>query len=99
MSAKDLRGGRTEVLNVGQIKRLDHHPAGSDHNSAPESIPETENLLDWNEDLDNPNHSEDNWDADNESDIGLHNGKKDPQTPEHGDVNATPSIPGSIRPT
>jgi len=42
LSAKDLPEGRTQVLNVGQIRRIDRHPAGRDEHSAPESIPDTE---------------------------------------------------------
>jgi len=66
LSAKDLPGGRTQVLNVHQIKLIDHHPAESDEDSSPESISDTENWLNWNWDLDNPNDSEGDWEADNE---------------------------------
>jgi len=37
LSAKDLPGGRTALLNVRQIIPVDHHPAKSDEHSAPES--------------------------------------------------------------
>jgi len=73
LSVKDLPGGRTQILNVHQIKRIDCHPAESDENSSPESISDTENWLNWNGDLDNPNDSEDDWEADNESDMKLDN--------------------------
>jgi hypothetical protein len=33
LSAKDLPGGRTQVLNVRRIKRIDRHPAKSDEDS------------------------------------------------------------------
>ena len=65
LSAKDLPGGRTPVLNVRQIKQIDHHPAKCDEDSSPESISDTKKWLDWNEDLHNPNDSIDNWEADN----------------------------------
>jgi hypothetical protein len=65
-SAKDLPGGRTEVLNVCQTKRIDRHPAESDKETSPECVSDTENLLNWNGDFENPNNSEDNWEADTE---------------------------------
>jgi len=57
LAAKDLCTGQTEVLNVCHSKRVDHHPAKSDEDSAPEGISNSENWLDWNGDLDNPNVS------------------------------------------
>jgi hypothetical protein len=59
LSAKYLPGGRTQVLNVRRIKRIDRHPADSNEDSSPESISDTENWLNWNGDLDNLNDSED----------------------------------------
>jgi len=41
LSAKDIPGGRTEVLNVCRIKLLDRHPTESDEDSLPESISDT----------------------------------------------------------
>jgi len=98
LSAKQLAGGRTQVLNVRQICRIDHHPAEIDDNSAPESVSDTENLLNWNGDLDNPNESKDDCDADNKSDVELENCFEDPECPEQQDVHATPNIPGLIWP-
>jgi len=43
LSAKDLPGGRTQSLNVHQIRRIDHHPVESDEDSAPAIISDTEN--------------------------------------------------------
>jgi len=63
-------------LNVRRIKQIDHHPAESDKDSSPESISDTKNWLNWNGGLDNPNDSEDDWEADNESDIELENGSE-----------------------
>jgi len=48
--------------------------------------------------LDNPNESEDDCDADNESDVELENCFEDPECPEQRDVCAAPYIPGLIRP-
>jgi len=69
LSAKDLPGGRTQILNVRRIRRINSHPVESDEDSAPESISDTDDWLDWNGDLDNLNDSEDHWVADDESDI------------------------------
>jgi hypothetical protein len=49
--------------------------------------------------LDNPNDSEDNWEADNESAMELDNGSEESETPELQNVNAAPNVPGLIRPT
>jgi len=45
LSAKDLPGGRTQVLNVRRIRRIHCHPAECDEDSSPESISDTENWL------------------------------------------------------
>jgi len=98
LSAKNLPGGRTQVLNVRRIKRIDRHPAESDDDSSPESIIDTENWVNWNGDLDNPNDSEDDWEADNESDMELDNGSEVSETLEVQNVSAAPNVPGLIRP-
>jgi len=59
LSAKDVSGGRTQILNIPWIRRIHCHPSESDKDSAPETISNTENWLNWNGDLDNPNESED----------------------------------------
>jgi len=43
LSTKDLPRGRTQILNVGRICRINHHPVESEKDSAPESISDTEN--------------------------------------------------------
>jgi hypothetical protein len=53
-------------LNVCRIKRIDRYPAENVDDSLPESISDTENCLNWNVDLDNPNDSEDDWEVDND---------------------------------
>jgi len=98
LSATQLAGGRIQLLNVRQIWRIDRHPADSDDDSAPESVSDTENWLNWNGDLDNPNESADDFDADNESDVELENCFDDPECPVQWDVCAAPNIPGLIRP-
>jgi hypothetical protein len=98
LSAKDLPGGRNQVLNVRRIKRIDRHPAKSDEDSSPESISDTKNFLNWNGDLDHPNESQDNWEADNQSDMELDNGSDVSETLEVRNVNAAQNVPGLIRP-
>jgi hypothetical protein len=98
-SAKDLPGGRTQIVNVRRIRRINRHPVESDEASAPESISHTEDWLNWNGDLDNPNDSEDDCTADVESDMEQDNPIEDPESPEQRDVRAAPNVPGLIRPT
>jgi len=97
LSAKDLPGGRTQILNVRQIRRINRHPVESDDDSAPETISDTDDWLNWNGDLDNPNDSEDYGAADDKSDIGPNNGIEDPECPEQQDVSAAPNVPGLVR--
>ena len=99
LSAKDITGGRTQILNVPWIRRINHHVVKSDEDSTPESISYNEDWLDWNGDLDNPNHTKDGWAADIDSDIEQGNGIEDLECPEQRDVSATPNVPGLIRPT
>jgi len=86
-------------LNVGRIRRINCHAVKSDDVSAPESISDTENWLNWDGDLDNPNESEDDCEADNESDVEQDNCNKDSECPKQWDVCATPNVPRLIRPT
>jgi hypothetical protein len=81
-SAKDLPGGLTQILNVGQIKQIECYPAESEEDGASESISDMENWIDWNEDLGNPNVSEDDWVADNEYEIELDNTVEHTEIPE-----------------
>jgi hypothetical protein len=99
LSAKDLAGVQTQILNVHRIRRINRHPVESDDDSAPESISDTYDWLNWDGDLDNPNDSEDDCVADDESDIGPNNGIEDPEYPEQQDVSAAPNVPGLVRPT
>jgi len=77
---------------------MDHHPADRDEDSSPETISDTDNWLNWNGDLDKPNDSEDNWEADNESDMELDYGSEDSETPEQRNVTAAPNVPGLTQP-
>jgi len=49
--------------------------------------------------LDNPNDSEDNCAADDESDIEQNNDIENLECPGQQDVSATPNVPGLVRPT
>jgi len=82
LSANDLPGGWTQILNVYQIRWINRHPVDSDEHSVPESISDTVDWLNRNGDLDNPNNSEDNCAPDVESDIQQDNGIEDPEWPE-----------------
>jgi len=99
LSAKDLPGGRTQMVNILSIRGINQDPGESDEDSAPKSILDTKNLLHWDGDLDNPMNTEDDWEANTESDIELDKGNNDPETPELQDVNARPIVPGLIQPT
>jgi len=99
LSAKDLPGGRTQILNVRRIGRSIRHPVESDEDSTSERISNTEDWLNWNGDLDNPNDSKDDFVADFESDIEQYNTVEDPECPEQRDMSAAPNVPGLIRPT
>ena len=49
--------------------------------------------------MDNPNESEEDCEAANESDVELDNCVEDPECPEQQDMCAAPNMPGLIRPT
>jgi len=99
LSAKDLPGGRTQIVNVRCIRRTNGHPVDSDEDSAPESISDNEDWPNCNGDLDNPNDSEEDRAADDDSDIEHNNCIEDPECPEQQDVSAAPNVPGLVRPT
>jgi hypothetical protein len=99
LSAKDLPGGRTQILNVRQIQRINRHPVESDKDSAPESILDTEDWINWNGDLDNATDSEEDCAAADESDIEHNNGIEDPEWPEQQDVSTALHELRLVRPT
>jgi hypothetical protein len=63
VSAHDLAGRQTWVLNVHQIAKIDFDPVESDEDSAPETIWDTEGWLNCNGDFHNPNQKVDNCKA------------------------------------
>ena len=99
LSAKNFPGGRTQILNVHRIRRINCHRVESDEDSAPDSIWDTEDWLNWNRDLDNPNDCQNDCTADVESDMEQENSIEDPEWPEQRDISAAPNVPGQIRPT
>jgi len=68
LSAKNGPGGGTQILTVRRIRRINRHPVGSDQDVAQQSILDTDDWLNWNDDLHNPNDSEDDCAADDETD-------------------------------
>ena len=98
-SAKNLPAGRTQIVDVRQIRRINCHPVEGDEDSASESLLDTNYWLNWDGDLDNPTDCEDDLTADIESDIGKVNAIEVPECPERQDVRATPNVPRLIRPT
>jgi len=98
-AAKDLPGGRTQIWNFRQIWETNRDPVEIDEDSTPECISDTEDWLNWNGDLDNPNDSEDDCVADFESDIEEDNSIEDPECPEQWGVSDVPNVPGLIQPT
>jgi len=99
LSASNLPGGLTQVINIRQIGRINCHQGNSDEESVPESISDTENWFDWNGDMDNPNASVDDWETDIESDIDLDIAIDAAERPNHQDVSSAPNVAGLVWPT
>jgi hypothetical protein len=98
LSANALSGGQTQILNVRRIKRIDHYPAESTEECSPESISDTEHWLNWITVLDNPNESENNWEADNESHMEMDNHSENSECMEQCNESASLNVPRLIRP-
>jgi hypothetical protein len=96
LSAKDIPGGRTQVLHLGLFQRINRYPVESDDDSAPESISLAERWLNWNADLDNPNVREDDWDAEDKSNPAQGNGFDGEESPNHQDKHTTQYVPGLL---
>jgi hypothetical protein len=99
VAAKDLPGGRTQILNVRPIRIINRHPIESDEDRTPEILSDSEDWLNWNGDLDNPKDSEEDCTADDVSNIEQNNCIEDPEFPEQQDVSAAPNVPGLVQPT
>jgi len=79
--------------------RIDCHLIKTDEDSAPHSILDLKNSLNWNGDLANPHNSEDDCNTEDESDIEPHNCIQDSESPEHWVLSAARNVSGLIRPT
>jgi len=99
VSAKDIPGERTQISNVRRIRRINRHAAESDKDSVPEIISDTDDWLNWNDGMNNPNDSKEDCAVDDESDIEPNTGMEDAECPEQQDVSAAPNVPGLVRPT
>jgi len=99
LSANDLAGRQTQIFIVRRIRRRNCFPVESDYDCATESSLDTEDWLNWNGDLDNPNNSKDDCVADGESDIKQANSIADPEWSEEWDVIAALNVPTFIRST
>lgn len=96
LSAKDIPEGWTPVLNVRRIRTIDGHPSKRDLTSAPDSISATETWLHWPCDLNDPNETEDDSEAENEYDIESLRGIKLSESPVYGIVSSAANIPELI---
>jgi hypothetical protein len=67
--------------------------------SAAADISNTEDWLNWNGDVDNSNHIEDNCPADFQSDIEQQNHIGDPECPKQQTVGTAPNVSRLIQPT
>jgi hypothetical protein len=69
VSAKDLPGGQTQILNIHQILKINRHPVERGKDSRPENVSATDHWLNWHGDLDTPNESADDCVGNDESDM------------------------------
>jgi hypothetical protein len=98
LAAEDLPKGRTQILNVRRIWSINQHPVKSDEDSAPESILDNEDLLNWNGDIDNSNNREDDYTAVFESDMDEDYFIEDLESQKQQNVSAMPNVSRLIRP-
>jgi len=83
LSSNDLAGGGTQVLHVRQIKIVNRRPGRNDKDSTPGSISITENWLDGIGDLESPNATDDNREADTKSAMELDSCMEAPESAEN----------------
>jgi hypothetical protein len=88
VSANDLPGGQTEILNGCQIRSIDNSPVEGDSDHVPQMISDMNHWLNWNGDFTNPSDGEHNCVEDDDFDIEYVNDIQDPETPEQRDVSA-----------
>jgi hypothetical protein len=83
-------------LNDRCIRRINHHPVESDKDCAPERISDTDDWRIWNGDLDDPNNSEADCTAENDSNLEQNNCIEDPECPKQQELSAAPNMPGLV---
>jgi len=98
LSTKDLSGWRTQVLNFSQNNTFDHHPAKGCQDWVPEYTSNTGNWLYRDGDFKHPKESEDDWEADNRSDMELENGIVNLVGPGQWNLYAAPNVSSLIQP-
>lgn len=81
ISANDLHGRQTVVLNVHCVLRIDPDPAKNINHSAPESISDNEHLLNWDGYQDNSKLNKDDLEAEEETEQELDNAIEHAETP------------------
>jgi len=96
LSANDLPGRRTEILNVRRIRRIIRHPVESDETSALDSFSDTDDWRNCNGDLDDPVDTGEDCTAYDESHIEPNTGIDHQECQEQQDVCATPNVPGLV---
>jgi len=99
LSAKNLAGGWTQIINVRWIWRINCYPAESDKDSPPECISDAEVWLNWSGDSEYPINSDDDWAADIESDTERENNIEDPECPQKRELGPGWNVSRLIRPT
>jgi len=99
LSAKDLPGRETQILNVRWIRIINRHPVKSREVSAPQRVSTTDDWLNWNGNLDDPNDREDYWVVDVQYDSEQDTSIEDPQCSEQQNVSSAPHVHGFIPPT
>jgi hypothetical protein len=80
-------------LNVHLILRINRHTVESNEYNPPASISDAEDWLNWNGYLDNPNDTEEDSAADDDTDIEHNNWIEDPECPEQQQVSSAANAP------
>jgi hypothetical protein len=94
----ELQNGKTQVLNVRRIPRINRQPGLTDEESAGEDNTDTEDWLHWDGDMESgaEDESDSSTDDEHEMDRILDTHEKESPEQSHGD--AAPNVPGFIRP-
>jgi hypothetical protein len=93
LSQIDLPEGKTKVLNIHHIRRINWHPGESDNGSAAVSNSDTKDWLNWIGDIDDPNNDELDGQANDEDEMDVSN---ESNVNDELEVKAALNIPGLI---